>query len=112
MTFPTTDETGPLQESGFKKIDVLDDSRARVSQMYRRRDASLDLAGYVDHVRARVLQDALTEAMRSYWLRRADSFASVGTRRCDAIALACRRHAEIVQFQDVAILDDLLEEAM
>ena len=72
---------------------------------------ALDPVGYVDHFRARVLQDALTSALSSYWLRRADSFASVGTARCDAIALACRRHAEIVEFQDVEILNDLLEEA-
>ena len=60
----------------------------------------------------RMIQDAMAEQLRSYWLRRADSLASVGTPRCDAIALACRRHAEIVQFQDVDILNDLLEEAM
>ena len=59
----------------------------------------------------RMIQDAMAEQLRSYWPRRADSFASVGTPRCDAIALACCRHAEIVQFQDTDILDDLLEEA-
>lgn len=72
---------------------------------------ALDPVGYVDHFRARVLQDALTSALSSYWLRRADSFASVGTERCDAIALACRNHASICIFQDVDILDDLLREA-
>lgn len=48
---------------------------------------------YVEHFRARVLQDALNEAMPRYWLRRAEQFAAVGTPRCDAIATACRNKA-------------------
>lgn len=44
----------------------------------------------------RVLADALLEATSSYWLRRADTFDTVGTPACDDIALACRRHAELI----------------
>lgn len=52
-----------------------------------------DLAAYVEHFRARVLQDALSEAMPAYWSRRAEQFAAVGTPRCDEIATACRNAA-------------------
>lgn len=93
-------------------------SSSRVSQTSRRRDASLDLAEYVEHFRARVLQDALTEALRSTWLRRADAFeaaihqpgdfpgqCSVGqieanNRRLAQKAQACRNHASVCIFQD------------
>ncbi len=60
----------------------------------------LDLAAYVEHFRARVVQDALAEACSSYWLRRAQTFAAVGNERCDEIARACRNRAA------VALLDD------
>lgn len=36
----------------------------------------MDLSAYVEHFRARVLQDALNEATSSYWLRRADQFTA------------------------------------
>lgn len=82
-----------------------------------------ELAGYVDHFRARVLQDALTEALRSYWLRRAAAFESAmhrpgkdfpGRRSVDQLAAnnrrlaqkaqACRDHASICIFQDRAAI--------
>lgn len=53
------------------------------------------LASYVEHFRWRVLQDALAEATRDYWLRRADAFAAVGTPACDQIAQACRNRASL-----------------
>lgn len=52
-----------------------------------------DLPEYVEHFRARVLQDALTEATAAYWLRRAEQFAAVGTPACDETAQACRNRA-------------------
>lgn len=48
---------------------------------------------YVEHFRARVLQDALAEATERYWLRRAEQFAAVGTPRADETAQACRNRA-------------------
>lgn len=36
-----------------------------------RLDRRRDLAGYLEHFRARVIQDALTEATSRYWLHRA-----------------------------------------
>jgi hypothetical protein len=68
----------------------------------------------VDHFRARVLQDCLTEATAGYWLRRGHQFQQAAPRkgdfhgrasndelmdayeRCQAIALACRRRAQLI----------------
>jgi hypothetical protein len=68
----------------------------------------------VDHFRARVLQDALTEATTSYWVHRAYQFMEAAPkpgdfpgqapraqlaearRRCQAIALACRWRAQLI----------------
>ena len=73
----------------------------------------LDLTEHVEHFRARVLADALQEATRAYWHRRADAleaamprpgdFAGNATRaqleaqraRLAAAALACRQRAEL-----------------
>jgi hypothetical protein len=55
-----------------------------------------DLATYVEHFRARVLQDTLAEALPAYWLRRAKTFAAVGNARCDEIATACRNQAQFL----------------
>lgn len=41
----------------------------------------------------RFVVDMLLEAQESYWLRRADDFAKVGTPECDEIARACRAKA-------------------
>ena len=54
-----------------------------------------DLEEYVENFRRRVLQDALTEATAAYWTRRAAQFDAVGNKRCDEIAQACRRRAQL-----------------
>lgn len=63
-------------------------------------DRQGDLAEFIAHFQHRVLQDALTEATSSYWLRRSSTFAAVGTAACDVIALACRNRAAVSYFQD------------
>jgi hypothetical protein len=68
----------------------------------------------IDHFRARVLQDCLTEATASYWIHRAYQFQEAAPRkgddhgfaeydelidayqRCMGIALACRRRAQLI----------------
>lgn len=68
----------------------------------------------LDHFRARILQDALTEATATYWLRRAHQFEQAAPRlgeyhgqasrehlrdawiQCMATAEACRRHADLI----------------
>ena len=75
----------------------------------------------LDRFRARILQDALTEATAAYWIDRAYQFQQAAPRkgdyhghasrdelldrweRCKATELACRRHAQL-------IMDDLPEE--
>jgi len=68
----------------------------------------------LDHFRARILQDALTEATADYWEQRARAFEAAAPKlgeyhgsatreelneawtRCHATADACRRHAELI----------------
>jgi hypothetical protein len=68
----------------------------------------------LDHFRARILQDALTEATAQYWIHRAYQFQQAAPRlgeyhgnatrdelneawtRCYATAGACRAHAELI----------------
>ncbi len=68
----------------------------------------------LDHFRARVLQDALTEATADYWQQRAQAFEDAAPRldeyhghatreqlndawiQCMATAEACRRHAILI----------------
>jgi hypothetical protein len=68
----------------------------------------------LDHFRARLLQDALTEALAATWLRRAELFEWAAPRpgdyvggatpqqlaeaatRCGATARVCRWHAELI----------------
>jgi hypothetical protein len=68
----------------------------------------------IDHFRARVLQDALTEATAAYWLQRANQFEAAAPKlgefhgtltrdelneastRCYATAQACRAHADLI----------------
>src|SRR5215212_4652011 len=47
-------------------------------------------------IRVRAVQQVLCEATWAYWMRRAQSFAAVGTPDCDAIAEACRNHARLM----------------
>ena len=81
----------------------------------------------LDHFRARILQDALTEATAAYWLRRADQLEAAAPQRsdyrgnaspeqltdawvrCMTTAAACRRHAELItQGQPEEISDEIL----
>jgi len=64
----------------------------------------LDLAEYVAHFQARVVQDALTEATSAYWIRRARQFEAVGNDRCDEVALACRARASVASYGE-GVLD-------
>lgn len=57
---------------------------------------------YPDVVRD-VLLDALNEATPVYWRRRAAAFAAVGTAACDEVALACRRHADVLAADPVDV---------
>jgi hypothetical protein len=68
----------------------------------------------LDHFRARILQDALTEATAQYWLRRAEQFEAAAPQpgdyngqatqvelakawvQCKTAAIACRWHAELI----------------
>lgn len=79
---------------------------------------------YLAHFRARVLQDALTEATAGYWRRRAEQFENARPRRgddthrgaapqlqtsalaeaharCTAVAQACRHRADVAQVRAV-----------
>ncbi len=69
----------------------------------------------LDHFRARVLQDALTEATAQYWLHRAHQFQQAAPRldeyrghatreqlrerwiECMAASQACLRHADLIR---------------
>jgi hypothetical protein len=68
----------------------------------------------LEHFKARLLQDCLTQATAEYWLHRADQFLEAAPRkgdyrgnatrddllddweRCQATELACRRHAQLI----------------
>lgn len=77
-----------------------------------------DLTTYLEHFRARVLQDALNEATAAYWLRRAAAFDNARSRpgdfpgthttpearhthdkALDDLAAACRAHASLAPLQ-------------
>jgi hypothetical protein len=69
----------------------------------------------IDHFRARILQDALTEATTQYWIHRAHQFQQAAPRlgefhgtatrdelneawtRCYATAAACLSHADLLR---------------
>lgn len=77
----------------------------------------MDLESFVDQFRARVLQDALSEATSSYWLRRAEQFEDArprlsehhGQQSADQLrarwveltetATACRAAAALARYQ-------------
>lgn len=79
---------------------------------------------YLDHFRARVMQDALAEATSGYWRRRAEAFEAARPRpgdftgqappeqlteqdrRCAEIAHACRNAATIARFQTEETADE------
>jgi len=56
----------------------------------------MDLPEYVEHFRARVVQDALNEATASYWTRRAETFEAA-------------RHRPGIDYPGQASLDELRE---
>lgn len=90
---------------------------------------NVDEVSYVDHFRARVVQDALTEALRSTWLRRAEAYAGAmhkpgdypGRLSVDQIAAnnerlaqkaaACRNHASVCVFADTSTIYEHLKDA-
>lgn len=47
----------------------------------------------VEQMLRRAIQQAFTEALPSYWLRRAEQLEAVGTAWAEGAAVACRRHA-------------------
>jgi hypothetical protein len=49
----------------------------------------------LETIARRFVIDMLLEAQESYWRRRAEDFAKVGTARCDEIAQACRNKATL-----------------
>jgi hypothetical protein len=69
----------------------------------------------IDHFRARILQDALTEATAQYWVHRAHQFQQAAPRlgefhgnatreelneawtRCHATTAACLQHADLIR---------------
>lgn len=59
----------------------------------------------------RVIDQELAEALPRYWRRRASTFAEVGTSWADGAALACRRHAALLEAErrGVPVLDVLEE---
>jgi len=83
---------------------------------------------YLDNFVRRMLQDALAQATRDYWLRRAADFEAAKPfeppggirdpeaareqwRRCHAAATACRNAAELAPMQDfVSVVDAVLGE--
>lgn len=96
-----------------------------------------DILADPEHFRARVMQDALTEATAEHWERRADALNAAAAaaadpdaqhgnagieerrerwQRCADAALACRRHASLIRNygldkQAVAEIVAMLEEA-
>ena len=67
----------------------------------------------VDQIARRAVQQALAEALPSYWLTRAERLEQVGTEWADGAAVACRRHAWILATEGlppdlVAEVHDLL----
>lgn len=86
----------------------------------------LNLADHISHFRARVLQDALTEATAAYFERRARQFEEAAPRpgefsgratraeladraaRCLEVARACRQHAALLRgLRSESISDDV-----
>lgn len=63
----------------------------------------------IEHFKTRLLQDALTEAIPHYWLRRATQLEAVGTEDCDLAALNCRRHAALLAEQPIDYTDEIQE---
>jgi hypothetical protein len=64
------------------------------------RDALARLLDNIDAaelMRIRAVQESIKDAMGETWDRRAQMFEFVGTKECDAVALACRSHARLLR---------------
>lgn len=62
----------------------------------------------IDQLARRMVLDILLESQASYWLRRADDFAKVGTPACDEIAKACANKATLCRTENPDEWADLL----
>lgn len=62
----------------------------------------------IDRLARGMLLDILLEAQESYWLRRSDTFAAVGTPDCDEIANACRAKASLCRVESAGEWVELL----
>lgn len=49
----------------------------------------------IDRLATLMILDILLEAQESYWVKRSNDFAKVGTPACDAIAKACKAKASL-----------------
>lgn len=50
-----------------------------------------------EHMAKRFILDQFPAALAAHWRRRAEVFDEVGTETADATALACRRHAWLIE---------------
>jgi len=96
---PPEDGRAPVDHGGATRKAGQDFERA--ASLDQRAPDGVDPApvpmSYLDHFRARVLQDALAEALPVHWRRRAEQFGAVGNAACDEVATACRSHAEFLE---------------
>ena len=116
-----TDTDRPPRRRRVRAADT-EDTPARAAQQIIPRSRPADTAAQtgplnvdLNHFAARVLQDALTEAIAGYWERRARQWEVAAPRkgdyhgqasrtelfqaweRCQEIACACRRHATLLR---------------
>jgi hypothetical protein len=68
---------------------TLTDQRRTLQQLLHQIDVA-------EAIRRRAVQEAITEALPEYWLRRSRDFAAVGTPDSDLIAENCRNHARLL----------------
>lgn len=73
------------------------------------RDVLPDL---VEQLARRCVQQAVEEALPTYWLARAERLEQVGTAWADAAAIACRRHAWLLAQGLPAAMEAELTEAL
>ena len=91
---PDVRGAGPRQGSGPEIATTASVGLAALKPPELRRILEqIDIAG---PVRRRAVQQVLAEASSPYWLRRAATFAAVGTSKCDEIAKACRNHGRLL----------------
>jgi len=83
------EKAAPAENYGATSLNGAEAKRRALRHLL----ATVDLQ---ELIRVRAVQQTLLEATSAYWLRRAQSFAAVGTPRCDEIAQACRNHARLL----------------